>query len=75
MVSLRKSVRSIEGDQVEGQEFFCSDCQGHLKMTGDGDLLLRGEKYLTETGSSGVIMSFEGCATVGFNGVGRWFKS
>jgi len=28
-----------------------------------------------ETGSSGVTTSFEGYAIVGFNGVGRWFKS
>ena len=28
-----------------------------------------------ETSSSGVMTSFEGYATVGFNGVGRWFKS
>jgi len=44
-------------------------------MTGDGDLLLRGEKCLMEIGSSGVMTSFEGYVMVGFNGVRRWFKS
>ena len=44
-------------------------------MMGEGDLLLRGEKYLTETGSSGVMTSFMGYATVGFIGVERWLRS
>jgi len=41
----------------------------------EGDLLLRGEKYLIEKGSSGMMMSFEGCVIVSFIGVGRWFSS
>jgi len=44
-------------------------------MMGEGDLLLRGEKCLIEMGSSGAMTSFEGCAIVGFNGVGRRLRS
>jgi len=50
-------------------------CRVCLKTTGDGDLLLRGEKCLIEIGSSSVMTSVEGYVMVGLNGAERWFKS